>query len=97
MLLKLQNWWKAGEEDAITVYQARLLIPLTILTAIIAIAYLVTIPANRAATWFFPTLWCAGAIPLFLRRRRAVIFTQDVFLVRPACGAILRVPISGME
>jgi hypothetical protein len=103
MFRKLQDWWKAGEEDAVTVYRARLLVPLMILTAIVVVGYLVTSPdvdpARHEFTgiWFSAVFWCALMIPLFLRRRRAVIFTPNVFLFRPACGAILRVPISGVK
>jgi hypothetical protein len=97
MLSKLHNWWNAGEEGAILVYRARLLVPMVVLSAIIVFVYLVTIPHYHSTTWFFPLFWFACAIPVLLRRRRAVIFTPDVFLVRPAWGAILRIPISGIK
>jgi hypothetical protein len=97
MLSKLHNWWNAGEEGAITVYRARLLVPMVILSALIVFAYLVTAPHYHSDTWFFAVFWSARGIPLLLRRRRAVIFTPDVLLVRPAFGAILRIPISGTK
>jgi len=97
MLSKLRNWWRAGEEDAIIIYRARLLVPLALLSTVVALAYLVILPPNRTAIWFFATFWSIGAIPLFIRRRRAVIFTPDVFVSRPALGSILRVPICGIK
>src|SRR5690348_930883 len=97
MLSKLQNWWKAGEEDAITVYRARLLVPVMALTGITVLVYFTTLPHEQSDIWFFPVFWSAGAIPLLLRRRRAAIFTPDVFLFRPACGAILKVPMNEIK
>jgi hypothetical protein len=35
--------WKAGEEDAIAVYRARLLAPFMILTGVVVLAFLVTL------------------------------------------------------
>jgi len=97
MLSRLQSWWKAGERDAIAVYRARLLVPLMMVTGITILVFLATLPHKQSDMWFFPAIWSAGAIPLLLRRRRAAIFTPDSFLFRPACGAILKVPISGIK
>ena len=37
------------------------------------------------------------AVPIALRRRRAVIFTHDTFIFRPVFGQPLRVPLAGIK
>lgn len=97
MVSRLYNWWKTGEERAISVYRARFLVPLILLTAIEALAYLVTLPHTLKDIWLFPLTWAVCVIPLLLRRRRAAIFTPDTFMLRPAFGAPLRIPIGGIK
>ena len=92
----LRNWWKDGQAEAVAVYPARLLLPLTLLTAIVLVLY-VTLPDSRSFYWFFLVYWAACALPLLVRRRRAGIFTPEAFLYRPVFGQPLRIPLAAIK
>ena len=70
MSSRLRSWWKDGQDGAVAVYPARLMLPLILLTAIVLVLY-VTLPDSRASSWLLPAYWVACAIPLLVRRRRA--------------------------
>jgi hypothetical protein len=95
--MSLQHWWKDGQDGAVAVYPARLLLPLAILTGIVVVCYFTTLPHSRQDYWFFPTYWAACAVPLLVRRRRAAIFTHDTFLYRPVFGHPLGIPLAGIK
>lgn len=56
-----------------------------------------TLPHTLKGIQFFPLFWAVCIIPLLPRRRRAAIFTPDYFILRPAFGAPLRIPIGGIK
>ena len=92
-----QSWWEDGQDGAVAVYPARLLLPLVVLTAIVVFCYVITLPDSTQDYWFFLVSWVVGALPLFVRRRRAAIFTHDTFLYRPVFGQPLRIPLAGIK
>jgi hypothetical protein len=97
MFSALRKWWAFGEVDAVAVYRARVIAPLILVTIIVGSVYFATLPHAKQSGWVFLVFWTVGAIVIGFRRRRAAIFSQDVFLYRPAFGKPLRIPISGIR
>jgi hypothetical protein len=98
MGIPLKKWWTEGEDSAVAVYRAHLMIPLIILTAIVLTEYTMFSGSGaRKHLSFFFGCWTVCAAGLTIRRRRAAIFTKDTFIFRPVFGQLLRVPLAGIK
>jgi hypothetical protein len=94
----LRNWWRAGEEDAVAIYRARIALPLGMLTLIVGGVIGSAYSASRLRPVpVLMAMWVMGAVVLTVRRRRAAIFTADSFLSRPVFGEPVRFPIGGIR
>ena len=85
-------------DDATTsVYRPGLILPLTIVSAIVGIVYIVTGSHQPGDAWFFLLFWAGLNLPMMIRRRRAVILTSTKLCYRPAWGKTLEVLLNGIK
>ena len=97
MISRLQNWWKEGQDGAVAIYPARLLLPVAFITIMVSVGLVASFQDSPELSWYFPATWVVSIVPVLLRRRRAAIFTHDTFLYRPVFGHPLRIPLSGIK
>jgi hypothetical protein len=80
--MPLKKWWTEGEDGAVAVYRARLMIPLIILTALVLTQYASFSGSGaREHLSFFFGCWIVCAAGLLIRHKRAAIFTKDTFIL----------------
>jgi hypothetical protein len=80
-----------------SVYRPGIILPLTIVSAIVGIVYIVTGSHRPGDAWFFLLFWAGLSLPMMIRRRRAIILTSTTLCYRPAWGKLLEVPLNGIK
>lgn len=91
------TWWNPRENIASAVYRPGVVLPLMIVAASLALAYVVTGPHRLGDVWIFLLIGVFFAALVMIRRHGAVILTPRALLYRPAGGKVLEIPLSGIK
>jgi len=98
VLSRREYWWNQGETQAVMVYRAKVALPMLVLTAVVLAPFIAFSDMRRPGSGpFIVAMWLLFTVPILIRRRRAAIFTTDLFLYRPVFGRPLKVPLNGIK
>jgi hypothetical protein len=93
VLRRISHWWRAGEEGASTVYRKGYSIPVVVVAVCLGILSIG--PQTREPTLL--VLYALAVGRALLERRRAVIFSDDQVVYRPAMGRVRRILLRDIE